>query len=149
MALLNMQKLFKECKEGEFIYYLNPFVAVREAKTPLDILLVPTINGNEQLIQGVKIKELKGIPDEPKYASWVEITYIRPETIFHAHDVNDIQTVTLRFNGLRNFAFTLVPLQNQGQPFPVPYCTSRDFLAQYVKKDWGTMSGAFKSLGIK
>lgn len=149
MGLLNMQKLFKECKDDDFIYYLNPFIAVREMNTPLDILLLPTIGGKDQLIQAVKIKHIKGIPDEPKYASWVEIEYYRPESILHSPDLAMIPTVKLMFNGTRTFAYTLVALQDKDVKYPVPYCTSRDYLAEFVKKDWGSMSNAFKLLGIK
>lgn len=146
MEFKRMHKLFKELKDEEFIYYINPFIAVREMKTPLELLLLPTLGGQAQLIQPVKIKHIKGIPDEPAYSKWVEIEYYRPESILHSPDLNAIPTVKLRFNGERNFAFTLLMLEGKELQFPVPYCTSRDYLIEYVRSNWGALKNVFNTI---
>lgn len=126
-------KLFKELDYDDFIYYINPFIAVRNYNIPLELLVQPTIGGQDLFIQPVKIKNVRGIPDDIRYKDWVEIEYFRPEPILHSPDIEMIPTVKLLFNGLRNFALTIVKLEDQKHSFPVPYCTDLEFLKNYIK----------------
>lgn len=126
-------KLFKDLDYDDAIFYINPFIGVNERNTPLDILTLPTIGGIDQLVQGVKIKGVKGLEDEPEFKTWVEIEYFRPEHIIHATDINKIPTVKIRVDGLQNFCLTMVKVEGYQSSFPVPYCTSREMLVAYIK----------------
>lgn len=136
-------KLFKELNDGDFIYYINPFVQLQNPKTPLEDLLKPTFDSKNQLIQACKVKSVTGIPStgdimkDIQYKNWIRITYFRPEPILHSENLEMIPTVILDFNGTRNFAFTLVSLEDKAVKFPVPYCTDRGYLTQYVKSTYG------------
>lgn len=136
-------KKFSELTDRDFIYYINPFVSIRNPHVPLDELLKPTTNSKNQLIQAAKIKTITGIPPtgdimkDIAYKTWVRITYFRPEPVLHAMDLNKIPTVSLDFNGERNLALTLVKLEDMVGDYPVPYCTDRGFLTAFIKSDYG------------
>lgn len=138
-----VHKTFIELNPGDFIYYINPFVMLQNPTQTLEELLTPTLDSKDHLIQPAKIKDIKGLPTtgnihmDIQLKRFIDITYWRPEPILHARDLSLVPTITLRINGDKNFWLTRVKLEDMPEAFPVPYCTDRGFLTQYIKSTYG------------
>lgn len=114
-----MAKKFKDLKEGDSLWYINPIT---------------------QEIDALLIKEVKGVPIEEtaKHEAakfYVSIEAYRNDLIVQSAELDKISTIKYYLDGRLDTQFALVGVKvgvNETVPLPVPYATEKKILQDYV-----------------
>lgn len=116
-----MAKKFKDLKEEDSLWYLNPIT---------------------QSVDALKIREVKGIPPEEarkheglKY--YVSIEAYRNDLIVQSMDIDKIHTIKFYLDGRLETQMAVVNVQvgKEYRPMPTLYSTSKDLLVQFTNAE--------------